>query len=233
MSVPVTIERIQPVNIRQPERTPSYPAWLALRVGLIKEECQPDPETGRWRTVPTLPANSTLSETERDEIGRHVRELQRLYGPTPGDGAEVEGEMLIAITRMMLVLPTTTQNEASAEARAEAFLDALDDVPVWTVKAAIRRWNRNEAGTNERGESYDTHWQPSPADLRSVALSELARVRCRAVELSRVLRAEPLIEYSDEHCHEMRQRLSNLVHVTFNIPLADDTAPAAERSPAI
>ena len=35
------------------------------------------------------------------------------------------------MTKMMMVLPSPTQNEFSAEARGEAFLAALDDVPAW------------------------------------------------------------------------------------------------------
>jgi hypothetical protein len=60
---------------------------------------------------------------------------------------------------------------------------------------------------------------PAPAELRKVALFELWRVKGRAADFRRLLSAEPLIEYSDEHRHAMRLRLSALMHETFDIPL--------------
>jgi hypothetical protein len=195
------------------------PAWLALRVASIADNHQPDPKTGKHRMVPTLPGNLILNEAERDEIERHVRELDGYYGPTPADDPQTEGIMLIDLTSMMLVLPATRQNEASAEARGEAYLAALDDLPPWAVRAAIRRWYRGDAGTNDRGEAYDYHWPPAPAELRKIAVLELWRVKGHAAELRRLLRAEPLIEFTDEHCHTMRVRLASLMHETFGIPL--------------
>jgi hypothetical protein len=83
----------------------------------------------------------------------------------------------------------------------------------------IRRWYRGDAGVNERGEPYDCHWCPAPADVRQIAMSELWRLKSRIENLKNLLRAEPLIEFTDEHCHAMRVRLSALMHETFGIPL--------------
>jgi len=137
---------------------------------------------------------------------------------TPADDPHAEGVMLIDLTNMMLVLPAARQNEVSAEARGEAYLAALDDLPPWALRAAIRRWYRGDAGTDERGDPYDYHWAPAPAELRRIALLELWRVKSRAADLRRLLSAEPLLEYSEEHCHTMRMRLAALMHETFGIP---------------
>jgi hypothetical protein len=206
-------------DLLRPERTPSLPAWVASRAASIKDNHQPDPKTGEHHLVPTLPGNLTLNEVERDVIERHVRELDALCGPTPADDPQAEGAMLIDLTNMMMVLPAAKQNEASVQARGEAYLAALDDLPPWALRTAIRRWYRGDAGTNERGDAYDYHWPPAPAELRKIALSELWRVKGRAADLRRLLRAEPLVEFSDEHCHTMRLRLSALMHETFGIPL--------------
>jgi hypothetical protein len=206
-------------DLRRPERMPSLPAWVASRVASIKDEVQPDPVTGKHRSAPTLPLNLTLNEAERDEIERHVHILEASCGPTPSDDPEAEGAMLIDLTKLMLVLPAAKQNEASVEARGEAYLAALDDVPPWALRSAIRSWYRGDGGKNERGEPFDYHWCPAPAELRKVAMLMLWRVKGRAAALRRLLSAEPLIEYSDEHCHSMRQRLSGLMHQTFGIPL--------------
>ena len=174
--------------------------------------------TGKYRNTPTLPKSSILRPAERDEIARCVSELTALCGPTPADDVGAAQETLIVVTKMMLVLPAAKQNDVSAEARGEAYMAALDDLPTWAVAAAVRRWYRGECGKNSQGEPYDYHWPPSPADLRAVSLIELWRVKARAEMASRLLTAEPLIEYSDEHRRDMRRKLANLFR-NFGTPL--------------
>lgn len=215
MELPAIIEAVVPIplpNLRRLERMPPLPEWLASRVASMKDETQPD-AAGKWRTVPTMPTNLILSAAQRETIERHVAELTTMCERTPANHDEAEAETLVILTKMMMVLPTQRQNEASAEARGEAFMMALDDVPSWAVAAAVRRWYRGDAGENERGEKYDCHWCPSPADLRDVALTEHWRVKGRAMTLTKMLAAESLIEYSDEHCAAMRARVSQLMSV--------------------
>jgi hypothetical protein len=164
--------------------------------------------------MPTLPANSILSPTERAEIERHVADLESLCGQTPATSAEWEGATLIGITKLMLTLPSAQQNEVGAEATGEAFQAALDDVPTWAVEAAIRLWYRGECGENERGQPYDYRWRPSPAEIRRIALAQKLRVYGRLTTLRRLLAAEPLIEFSEDHCAQMRARLAGLIEFT-------------------
>jgi hypothetical protein len=206
-------------DLRRPELMPSLPAWVVLRIASIRDEVQPDPETNKHRKAATLPCNLTLSQMEREVIESHIRGLEQQYGPTPAGCPETEAAMLIELTKLMLTLPSFRQNQASAEARGEAYMTALDDVPVWAVRAAIRRWCRGDAGLNDRRDPYDYNWCPAPADLRKIALRELCRIQGRVAELRRLLSAEPLIEFADEHCHAMRVRLVQLMHETFGIPL--------------
>jgi hypothetical protein len=204
-------------DVRQLARMPSWPEWVSSRLASMRDESQPDPKSGNYRTVPTLPANSILSATERDEISRHIGGLDALCGPTPIDSAAAEGAMLIDLTRMMLVLPAAAQNEASAEARGAAYLAALEDLPPWAVLSAIRRWYRGDAGTNAHSVAYDFHWAPAPAELRRVAMTELWRIKGRAETLRKLLRAEPLIEYNDEHRRGICERLA-MLEPKFGIP---------------
>jgi hypothetical protein len=83
-------------------------------------------------------------------------------------------------------------------------------VPTWAVAAAVRRWYRGECGTNERGQPYDYHWRPAPAELRKTALVEKWRIASRADTLRKLLTAEPLIEHSDDHCKAMRTKLAEM-----------------------
>jgi hypothetical protein len=109
------------------------------------------------------------------------------------------------------------QNEAGAEASGEAFQAALDDVPTWAVAAAVRRWYRGDCGENERGQPFDYHWRPAPAELRRIALFEKWRVQQRAKTLRKLLVAEPFIEFSEEHCAQMRARLIAVIPRTSRI----------------
>jgi hypothetical protein len=207
------LERIPLPDPRRPERMPSLPAWVASRVVSLKDEMQWEAASGKYRMTPTLSANLILSQEERDVIAEHVADLERFRGPTPADEVGAEKATLVVVTRMMLALPAARQNEASAEARGEAYMVVLDDLPTWAVAAAVRRWYRGDAG-----DKYDYHWCPAPAELRELARIELWRVMERANKLKELLRAEPLLEFSEEHCHVMRVRLSNLIQETFGIP---------------
>jgi hypothetical protein len=151
-----------------------------------------------------------LSQAERDEIQRTIGELTELCDRTPERDAQFEGATLVVITKMMLALPSSQQNEAGAEATGEAFQAALDDLPTWAVAAAIRKWYRGECGLNERGEPYDYRWRPAPADLRRIAFIERYAVLGRIRTLKRLLDAEPLREFSAEHRAHMCERLQGL-----------------------
>ena len=160
--------------------------------------------------MPTLPANSTLTAAEREELERHVRQLVALRERTPIKDPQAEQDTLVAVTKMMVALPSMTQNELSAEVRGEAFMAALDDVPAWAVRAAVRRWYRGECGKNAKGEAYDCHWCPAPAELRRIALAEMYPLNERLHAIEALLGAEPRREFSEEHRRSMCARLTEL-----------------------
>jgi hypothetical protein len=163
--------------------------------------------------VPTVPSNLLLSPAERAEIERHVQALRALCEQTPQASADCEAATLVVVTKLMLALPSTQQNELGAEASGEAFMAALDDTPTWAVAAAVRRWYRGDCGENEHRQPYDYRWRPAPADLRRIALTEKFRVYRLVKPLERLLAAEPRIEFSEEHRSQMRARLSSLLKI--------------------
>jgi hypothetical protein len=184
------LDRLQLPDIRRPERMPSLPEWVGSRIASLRDEIQPD-RAGKWRQVPTIHNSLILKAVEREAIEDHVTALDRLCDETAANSAAAEAAMLVVVTTMMLVLPTTAQNELSAEARGEAFMAALDDIPVWSVQAAIRRWYRGDCGKDERGRPYDYHWCPAPAELRRIAFIEMWRIKGRSQALLRLLNAAP------------------------------------------
>jgi hypothetical protein len=189
---------------------PSWPAWVASRIASIRDECQPSLTDGKRRMIPTLPSHLVLSQAERSEIQRTIDEFTELCNHMPQRNPQFEGVTLIVITKMMLALPSSQQNEAGAEATGEAFQAALDDLPTWAVAAAMRKWYRGECGLNERGEPYDYRWRPAPAELRRIAFIERYAVLGRIRTLQRLLDAEPLREFSAEHRARMCERLRGL-----------------------
>ena len=212
--VPATLEpphpeRLQLPDVRRLERMPSLPAWVGSRIASLRDETHQD-DTGKWRRMTTIPSSLILKAADREEVEQHVSALARLCDETPASSAAAEHALMVAMTAMMFVYPATTQNELSAEARGAAYLIALEDITVWAVEAAIRKWHRRDCGTDSNGRSYDYRWCPVPPDLRGIAFTEMYRVTSRLRDLRRLLSAVPRIEYSDEHCRAMRERLVGL-----------------------
>jgi len=116
----------------------------------------------------------------------------------------------------------TKLDKQSADALTEDYLDALEDLPAWCVREALRKWNRAESPPLD-GKRQDFNWKPLPPTLRRLAQHELAGVKGRIINLNRLLDAVPLIEFSDEHRESMIKRLQTVVHLA-----ASPTKEAAE-----
>lgn len=228
MVVPATIAtdspELQMPDTHRLERMPCWPAWVASRIASMKVEVQPD-ETGRYRQMPTLPQQMMLKASEREAISHHLSELRSLCAQTPANDPNAERDMLVVLTKMMFTLPTISQNEISAEARGEAFMMALEDMPTWAVRAGVRRWYRGDCGNNAKGEPYDYHWCPAPAELRRISSVEMHRVKSRADALDNLLRAEQRLEFDEAHCQSMLNRIAHLFK-NNGIPLVGETAAA-------
>lgn len=138
-------------------------------------------------------------------IERHVAELDQVLVMTPEEDI-AHGELtMMTVSKMMLVLPSRESGDLVAEAKGEAYMAALEDVPSWAVQEAMRRWHRGECG-----EKHDYKWQPSPATLREISMIEVYRVMGIRRQLSEIAIAEPLIEFSDEHCAKMKKSLAEI-----------------------
>jgi hypothetical protein len=151
----------------------------------------------------------------------HVEALGKLVERTPTSSADAEAETLVIVTKMLLALPAQRSTEAGNEAKGEAYMAALDDVPPWAVQEAVRKWYRGEHGAD-----YNYRWSPVPADLRKLARSEEWRVRGRMTMLQRLVDAVPLLEFSDEHRQDMVNRVAELLKGALQPAAPGDVAPA-------
>jgi hypothetical protein len=116
-----------------------------------------------------------LSGDERTEIGKQLAQLANLTVPKPND----DKAKLVLLTRMLLAYPSAGMTEKAAEARGEAYLFVLDDIPAWVVDQAIRTWLRGETGhlENMPQNVVDYRWAPPPPVLRHACLKALKPFR--------------------------------------------------------
>lgn len=128
---------------------------------------------------------------QRQAIEQHCRALKATLEETPENGDEWATETMTVVTKMQLVLSSMKASELAGEAKAEAYMDALEDLPSWAVVAVRRRWNRGQCGNDEQGKPYDHKWMPDPATMRRLVVSETFRVRNQITELEQVLLAKP------------------------------------------
>lgn len=124
---------------------------------------------------------------------------------TPEEDYRHAEHTVTAVSKMMLTLPSREAGDLAAEAKSEAYMAALEDVPFWAVQEAMRRWYRGECGAK-----HDYRWQPAPATLRELAQIETYRVRAVRRKMSELLDAEALIEFDETHCGVMREKIKSL-----------------------
>jgi len=139
-------------------------------------------------------------------IEQHVKDLSSILAMTPCED-DIHGELtLTTVTKMTLVLPSREAGDLATEAKGEAYMAALEDVPSWAVQEAMRKWHRAEYGTK-----HDYKWQPAPATLRELSMIETYRVMGIRRKLNDLLLAEPLIERTAEEEGAMKNRLAGLL----------------------
>lgn len=178
---------------RRPETMPSLPAWLERSSAGVKLELQPT-ETGSFQDVETLPAALIPTAEQREAMAAHIVSLRSYLAETAANSIDAETQIASAVTSLLLVLPSARKSELGAEARADVYLDVLDDVPWWAVKAACKRWHKRDCGTDENGKPYDYRWAPDPGTLRRVAFGETWAAKDRIRKLERVLLAREYVD---------------------------------------
>lgn len=205
------LARIEPIPLpdsRRPTRMPSWPAWVAS----LHDAAKPESRTveGRYMEVLTLPESQLPTAIQRQAMASYCDAIERLCEQTPEKLAEAEQAVLVITSKMLLALASQKNSETGAEAKGEAFMAALDDVPHWAVDSAVRGWYRGSSERVDPRHAHDFRWAPAPATLRALAMMELYRVKGRAVVLRKLIAAQPRIEYTAEHCTTMRARIGEL-----------------------
>jgi hypothetical protein len=162
-----------------------------------------------------LPKSLILSSSERAEVQRHICELDRftkLDQPFKLRDTIMKNEAALSVMVAGLLLKSGQKlDQAASDVLTEDYLDALEDLPAWAVREALRKWNRAESVQIDPKRSHDFSWAPKPPILRRLAEYELASLKGRIHSWQNLLRAVPLIEFSEEHHQTMIHRLAALL----------------------
>jgi hypothetical protein len=124
----------------------------------------------------------------------HLDSLGSLLRDTPAANAVAETKVAATVSRLLSVLVSERKSDLVEEARSDAYLDVLDDVPWWAVDLAKRLWFKHDCGTDERGRPYDYRFPPDPGTLRKIALSFTYEIRARMKTIQRVLEAREYVD---------------------------------------
>ena len=197
------IEQIPLPDVRRPAKLSMLPPWVEQRCAICRKESQPD-QAGIYREVPVLPKSLILEKEQKMLVEQHIASLNAVLAMTPDEDIR-HGEMtMTAVTKMSLVLPSRETGDLAGEARGEAYMAALEDVPSWAVQEAMRKWYRCECG-----QKHDYKWQPAPSTLRELSMMEVYRVKGARRKLNDLLLAEPLIERTQEQEEAMKERVAS------------------------
>lgn len=185
---------------RRPAAIPSLPQWVARSSGAVRLELQmaPDGKTFERNEVLVLPAELMPSPDQRQEMRSHMDSLRSYLRQTPAESVEAESAVATAVSKLIAVLAGERKSDLAEGARADVYLEVLDDVPCWAVEAAVKLWFRHDCGTDEKGKPHDYKWAPDPGTLRKIALRQTYEMTGRIGKLERLLSARQYVDCSKQ-----------------------------------
>lgn len=194
------IEPLALPDPRRPATMPSLPGWLARSKDAVRLEVQmtPDGQSFEPTEVMVLPAEMLPSPQQRQAMEDHIASLRSYLAETAENSHAAETSIATQIATLLMVLPSARKSELGAEAKADVYLDVLDDVPWWALKAAIRKWHKHDAGLDENSRPYDYRWAPDPGTLRRIAYGETWQVHDRIRQIEPVLHAREYVDCSEQ-----------------------------------
>ena len=211
---------LQPTN---PAQLPSLPAWLQRRSDALAAA-----DKVRYQPVQNLPEAMILTAAEQAEVRRHIDQLEvflRLDQLLVIRGQARPREQALGVMIAGLLIKSGQRlDEATSDAITDDYFDALDDIPAWCVREALRKWNRAESVQLDPRLPHDFRWAPKPPILRKLADHELATVKCRIHQLQRICDARPVVEFSAEHREKMINRISVLFGGSVQLKKIEDAA---------
>jgi len=195
---------------------PPLPTWVAERIAAISRTSDRN-AAGHYCNGPWMPVELLPTPAQRTVIERHVDALKRVMQLTPDRDTAAERATLDLVVKLLQALPG--QRTTAIEARAEAFMVALESDPYWAVAEAIRGWYRGKYGKR-----HNYTRQPAPAVLHELAMREAWKIGGRIRQLEDLLNAETPLTFSDEHRKRMLTRLATEIPVILGTRHAPETS---------
>src|SRR3569833_12554 len=139
-----------------------------------------------------FPLGMELTEEEREQSTSLLKEIRAVIEGTNLDSIASSKAKLSLVTKMAMGSPMAANStEEQSSARRDLYLDALDDVPPWSIAKAIKRWNKGECEGIGLG-VMNYNFPPSPAVLRKLCKLELSPLEVQVAKLKRILAAVPI-----------------------------------------
>jgi len=205
------------------------PDWLASQLAAVSDlgagRTEVDPVTRQITArVATIPASRMPTGPQRTAIARRIADLQAAIEPGPVE------ETIGVLGDLIQEYAPSRLDDRTVSIKAEAYLDAVEDLPAWTVRAAVRRWRRGEVSADPATLDF----APKPARLRGIAERMVLVARGQAARLQRVLDAKPEERITDAQMAANSEKLTGLIAKTADGPVIEPQgAISAERRAAL
>jgi hypothetical protein len=144
-----------------------------------------------------IAARLPLPPHERRQVQDYREAVtQSLVNSTPNASNAAALEAATIVVKIASVYGPREKSEADDMAWGEAFRDAIDDVPVWAIREAFRRWNCGDAGLDSDGSPFLYRLGPRPPQLRKIAREIVAMEKWRASIAERLINGKATDQHS-------------------------------------
>lgn len=167
----------QEIVVQAPLQSEQPPWLMSLLAALGNENGKPvlmrgrvvKPEQSRWITARLQQIDKALTSGPDEEPAKaiSITKLQAVLGD-----AGVEGQL----------------DEQLARVRANAYLEAIGDLPAWAIEQAALKWLRGEG----LGEDDNPNFVPRPVHLIRIAAAILQPIRAERDQLKLLLQCAPV-----------------------------------------
>jgi hypothetical protein len=171
------------------------PEWAARLSAAVQLEPQmtADGKTFEMEVL-VLPPNQMPTAEQRRMMISHRDSLRSALLDTPAVSTVAETKIATVVSTLVTVLAGERKSDLVEEARGDAYLEVLDDIPWWAVDSAKRAWFKHDCGADERGLPHNYRWPPDPGTPRKIALTFTHPIGARIRAIQRVLDARQYVD---------------------------------------
>jgi hypothetical protein len=164
-----------------------------------------------------LSVGTSLTSAQRAEAAEARQQLASALEPRP----DPEARAMFFVG--LFARPGGQMDAKESAQRTMNYREATDDLPVWALQLARKRWNRGEVTPAENGgRAPNFDFAPSPASLRLVALNITAPYRHQLREIDELLAAKPLEEILGQAGRKSQKVIDGFAQLSDKLGAAPD-----------